>query len=76
MTPKPPPGTAPDREVAACPSLNWIIRKGEILTHSHDRSSDQTKDDPAVILHTSGTTGSLKPVTLTHGYFAPTDLAA
>ncbi|KAL9620042.1 MAG: hypothetical protein Q9160_005420 [Pyrenula sp. 1 TL-2023] len=37
------------------------------------KSYDEAKDDPIMVLHSSGSTGNPKPVTSTHAFFAATD---
>ncbi|KAI0147491.1 hypothetical protein GGR57DRAFT_476649 [Xylariaceae sp. FL1272] len=39
----------------------------------YDMSFDKCRDDPVVVLHSSGSTGLPKPITMTHGSFAVLD---
>ncbi|KAI1655328.1 acetyl-CoA synthetase-like protein [Daldinia decipiens] len=39
----------------------------------YEKTFDEARDDPVVILHSSGSTGVPKPITMTHGSFAVLD---
>ncbi|KAK8851308.1 acetyl-CoA synthetase-like protein [Apiospora arundinis] len=56
------------------PSLRcWLEDQIEHPFSSYPKKFDQVKDDPCVVLHTSGTTSPSKPIVLTHGQLAVFD---
>ncbi|KAI0105973.1 acetyl-CoA synthetase-like protein [Daldinia grandis] len=58
---------------------NWEIPSFEEMLESspehfaYEKGFDEARDDPVVILHSSGSTGLPKPITMTHGSFAVLD---
>jgi acyl-CoA synthetase (AMP-forming)/AMP-acid ligase II len=48
--------------------LEELLATGEINKYNFSKSFEAAVKDPFVVLHTSGSTGLLKPVILTHGW--------
>ncbi|KAL8792449.1 MAG: hypothetical protein Q9195_004982 [Heterodermia aff. obscurata] len=57
----------------ALPELGHFTSKESVKLYPWRKPFDEAKDDPFVILHTSGSTGVPKPVYVTHGVFASND---
>ena len=55
------------------PDLGHFTSKKSVKLYPWQRSFDEVKDVPFVILHTSGSTGIPKPVYVSHGVFASND---
>ena len=55
------------------PDLGHFTSKQSVKLYPWQKSFDEVKDVPFVILHTSGSTGIPKPVYVTHGVFASND---
>ena len=47
-----------------------LLAEGEVQEYKFSKSYDEAKDDPFMILHTSGSTGLPKPIVLTHAWVA------
>ena len=58
---------------AAISSFDEIFRMHFRGTLRSKRLFDEAKDDPIIILHSSGSTGLPKPITMTNGSFAVLD---
>ncbi|CEN60488.1 hypothetical protein ASPCAL02925 [Aspergillus calidoustus] len=58
------------------PGIEECFREEEAETITYSKTWDEGKDDPWLVYHTSGTTGSPKPVTYTHYMMAGVDIAA
>lgn len=66
--------TAQDIPFMNVPSLDDFLQTpGDTAHYSYDKTFDQAQDDPCLILHSSGSTGDPKLVTLTHGTFSVID---
>ncbi|PWY82419.1 NRPS-like enzyme [Aspergillus eucalypticola CBS 122712] len=50
-----------------------VFAASPVKPYSHRENFTDIEDRPAIIIHSSGTTGLPKPVTLTHGYLATMD---
>ena len=55
------------------PSLDYFLEPADVLNYPYDKTFGQARFDPLVVLHTSGSTGIPKPVTITHGTFSCID---
>jgi long-subunit acyl-CoA synthetase (AMP-forming) len=60
--------------VSSVPSLEALLALGEVKHYKFEKSFDEAKWDPFVILHTSGSTGLPKPVSLVHGWTTSLDM--
>lgn len=73
IAPNPPPPFVPPIVAAgglkllAIPSLEDLLTK-EYPHFPYTKTYEQAKDEPLVVLHTSGTTGLPKPIFWTHDY--------
>ncbi|KAL5355581.1 hypothetical protein BJX96DRAFT_184183 [Aspergillus floccosus] len=66
-----------DTAVFEVPEIKNIIKAHRsMLSYPWSKTYTQAEDEVALIIHTSGTTGMPKPVTLTHGFFATIDNVA
>ncbi|KAJ8133450.1 hypothetical protein O1611_g163 [Lasiodiplodia mahajangana] len=52
---------------------HWLDDVTDVPLFPYTKSFAEAKSDPFVLLHTSGSTGLPKPITLTHGTIAPMD---
>ncbi|KAI0412489.1 hypothetical protein F5X98DRAFT_354643 [Xylaria grammica] len=52
---------------------HWLDDGTDVPPFPYTKAFGEAKSDPFVILHTSGSTGLPKPITLTHGTVAPMD---
>ncbi|EHA19603.1 hypothetical protein ASPNIDRAFT_129526 [Aspergillus niger ATCC 1015] len=50
-----------------------VFAASPVTSYPHQENFADIEDRPAIIIHSSGTTGLPKPVTLTHGYLATLD---
>ena len=50
-----------------------VFAASPVTPYPHQENFADIEDRPAIIIHSSGTTGLPKPVTLTHGYLATID---
>ncbi|KAK4547545.1 hypothetical protein LTR36_000502 [Oleoguttula mirabilis] len=57
------------------PGISEIFSKTVVETVPYDKIFDEERRNPFVTLHTSGTTGTPKLVSLPHGYYAFEDLS-
>lgn len=55
------------------PEEQWF--KSQHKGYPYEKTFKESKWDPVVVLHSSGSTGPPKPITLNHGYFAVIDRA-
>jgi len=55
------------------PDLSEMLAPGDDPHYDFNKTFEQAKKDPFVILHTSGSTGLPKPIVLTHGWFSTLD---
>ena len=55
------------------PSLGDLLEASEVAPFSYDTSYSQVAEQAFLVLHTSGSTGLPKPVTITHGLMACID---
>ena len=73
IAPNPPPPFVPPiasaggLKLLSIPSANDLLEK-EYPYFPYDKTYEQAKDDPLVVLHTSGTTGLPKPIFWTHDW--------
>ena len=56
------------------PTLEDTLMTGEGPVYPYNKTYAQAKNEPFIVLHTSGSTGLPKPVTLNHGTIAHHDL--
>ncbi|KAI0100582.1 hypothetical protein GGR51DRAFT_352559 [Nemania sp. FL0031] len=52
---------------------HWLEDGTDVPLFPYTKTFTQARSDPFVLLHTSGSTGLPKPITLTHGTIAPMD---
>lgn len=64
-----------DSRLAVLPELMELFDPATVEPVPYDKNYEQEKKQPFVILHTSGTTGTPKPVSLPHVYYAYEDLS-
>jgi acyl-CoA synthetase (AMP-forming)/AMP-acid ligase II len=50
-----------------------LLAEGEVRQYKFSKSFDEAKDDPLMVLHTSGSTGLPKPIVLSHAWLASMD---
>ncbi|KAI0854529.1 hypothetical protein F4860DRAFT_112179 [Xylaria cubensis] len=62
----------PFLHVATVPSFDEMVTSNP-SRYPFSKSFDECRDDPVVVLHSSGSTGLPKPITMTHGSFAVLD---
>ncbi|KAI0813826.1 hypothetical protein GGR55DRAFT_702803 [Xylaria sp. FL0064] len=62
----------PDLRTEAIPSFDKMV-KSAALNFPYVKTFDEAYNDPAIVLHSSGSTGIPKPITMTHGSFAVLD---
>ncbi|KAL8951795.1 MAG: hypothetical protein Q9222_002244 [Ikaeria aurantiellina] len=55
------------------PSLSQLLAEDAVPSYPFGKSFSEAKDDPVLVLHTSGSTGFPKPIIWTHGFFAAAD---
>ncbi|KAI0546766.1 acetyl-CoA synthetase-like protein [Xylaria curta] len=63
----------PSLKVIPAPTLQDLLVNEDIPHFPYEKQFDEVKDDPCIVLHTSGTTSLPKPVTLSHGQLAVFD---
>lgn len=59
--------------VYVVPEQDVLLSTADVDEFPYSKTFDQERDKPFVILHTSGTTGEVKPVRLPHAYYAYED---
>lgn len=55
------------------PELDSILAADPIERYPYNKTFEEAKNDPYLVLHTSGSTGLPKPITYTHGSLAAID---
>ncbi len=55
------------------PSLANLLAEGNVAHYPFANSYDEVKDDPFLVLHTSGSTGLPKPIVLKHAWTSAMD---
>lgn len=55
------------------PSLAALLAEGQVTHYPFVKSFEEAKDDPFMVLHTSGSTGLPKPILLTHAWTSALD---
>lgn len=64
----------PDLVVMSIPALSELLDTPLDTEHyAYDKTFEQARDEPCLVLHSSGSTGDPKLVTMTHGTFSVTD---
>ncbi|RFU27752.1 hypothetical protein B7463_g8586, partial [Scytalidium lignicola] len=63
----------PDLELIAVPDLEFFVHSSDIKPYPFSKTWEEIKDGTAWIIHTSGTTGTPKPINITHGYISALD---
>lgn len=51
-----------------------LLAEGEVRLYKFNKEYEEAKDDPLMVLHTSGSTGLPKPIVLTHGWISAFDI--
>ncbi|KAI0024502.1 hypothetical protein F4780DRAFT_775883 [Xylariomycetidae sp. FL0641] len=69
---KPLASLLPDARLVPIPAFDDLLQ-GSPPVYPFNKSFEQARDDPILILHSSGSTGLPKPITATHGSFAVLD---
>ncbi|KIL93894.1 hypothetical protein FAVG1_02456 [Fusarium avenaceum] len=59
--------------VLEIPALQHWLEDGPDKPYPFDKTFEEARTDPIVVLQTSGSTGMPKPITITHGTFAAID---
>ncbi|KAJ6015621.1 NRPS-like enzyme [Penicillium herquei] len=54
-------------------SLKDVFISDQVPKYAHNVKFNDVEDLPAILIHSSGTTGHPKPITVTHGYLATMD---
>lgn len=54
----------------ALPSLPELLKATNVNPYPYDRSSEEARNDPIFVLHTSGSTGLPKPLTYTNDFIS------
>lgn len=54
-------------------SLADLLSKGDVTPYPYGKTFEEARNDPFLVIHTSGSTGLPKPVTLYHGGLATVD---
>ncbi|KAI0543941.1 acetyl-CoA synthetase-like protein [Xylaria curta] len=62
----------PDLEVYMIPSFCDMMESSP-KPYAYEKTFEDAKNDPVVVLHSSGSTGLPKPIVMTHGTFATVD---
>lgn len=65
-------GVVPSLHIAAVPSFDEMMMS-DPDPYPYNKSFHECRDDPVVVLHSSGSIGLPKPITMTHGSFAVLD---
>ena len=77
IVPDPPPPAVSQLlkgiESLAIPDLDYFLEPGEFPAFRYDKTFDQARYEPLVVLHTSGSSGIPKPITVAHGSIATMD---
>lgn len=60
-------------QAPSLPSLDYFLEPDNVPNYPYYKTFDEARLDPLVVLHTSGSTGIPKPVTVTHGTFSSID---
>jgi acyl-CoA synthetase (AMP-forming)/AMP-acid ligase II len=55
------------------PEIPELLAEGEVRQYKFTKTWDEAKDDPVMVLHTSGSTGLPKPIVLGHSWIAALD---
>lgn len=63
----------PCLKVIPAPNLQDLLGNEDVPYFPYDKQFEEVKDDPCIVLHTSGTTSLPKPITLSHGQLAVFD---
>ncbi|KAI9659318.1 MAG: hypothetical protein M1821_001576 [Bathelium mastoideum] len=66
--------SAKNMKLLTVSSLDELLADGRVSTYPYTKAFDQARDEPFVVLHTSGSTGFPKPVILNHGSMTQHDL--
>ncbi|KAH8163897.1 hypothetical protein CIB48_g4360 [Xylaria polymorpha] len=63
----------PCLKVFPAPDLQDLLSSEDVLPFPYQKPFDEVKDDPCIVLHTSGTTSLPKPIILSHAQLAVFD---
>ena len=55
------------------PELQNLLQEKEVPVYPYDKTFDEARDEPALVLHSSGSTGPPKPIVLKHGSLCTID---
>lgn len=54
-------------------TLNELLAEGPVAQYKYEKSFEDAAHDPFIVIHTSGSTGLPKPITIRQGGLATTD---
>ena len=54
-------------------ALNELLAEGSVAEYAYDKTFETTAHDPFIVIHTSGSTGLPKPITVRQGGLATID---
>ena len=54
-------------------ALNELLAEGSVAEYAYDKTFETAAHDPFIVIHTSGSTGLPKPITIRHGGLATID---
>lgn len=60
-------------QALSVPDLDYFLEPDNVPNYPYEKTFDEARLDPLVVLHTSGSTGIPKPVTVAHGTFSCID---
>lgn len=61
-------------DVVSVPDLHYFLDAAKVELYKYTKTFETSRDEPLVVLHTSGSTGNPKPVTITHMWCSAIDV--